>query len=52
LTSKAIADEQVWEYASVKKQEQLWKITLKANDKEKILFAKSGNKSCQVGENS
>uniref|UniRef100_UPI00356570D7 TlpA family protein disulfide reductase n=1 Tax=Mariniphaga sp. TaxID=1954475 RepID=UPI00356570D7 len=30
---------------------QLWKITLKANDKEKILFAKTGKNSCQVGEN-
>lgn len=48
---KAIADEQLWDYASVKKQEQLWKIILKANNKEKILFAKSNNKSCQVGEN-
>jgi thiol-disulfide isomerase/thioredoxin len=48
---KAIADEQVWEYASVKKQEQLWKITLKANEKEKVLFAKTAPNGCQVGEN-
>ncbi|NCB07561.1 MAG: hypothetical protein EOM73_05305, partial [Bacteroidia bacterium] len=48
---KAIADEMVWKYVSVKKQDQLWKITLKANDTEKIIFAKSGKNICQVGEN-
>ncbi len=48
---KAIANEQVWDYVSVKKQDQLWKIILESDKKEKTIFAKSDKNNHYYGEN-
>lgn len=48
---KAIANELVWDYVSVKKQDQLWKIILKSGEKEKKLYAKSDQGKYYFGLN-
>lgn len=46
----AIAGNQVWEYVSVKNLDGMWKIVLKANEKEKTIYAKSNQNNCLFGE--
>lgn len=47
----AIAGNQVWEYVSVKNQNQVWKIVLKSNEKVKTIYAKSNQNNCLFVEN-